>query len=117
MAKGFHPPTHKLLEKAYQDYHSHFHRERDAIARVSSYSNPKDQEIVAFLSALLAYGNVRAILNSIDELLRLLGPDPYQSVVEKKFLGKLDVFVHRFTKGVDIEILLYWVSDSCRGIV
>lgn len=114
MAKGFHPPTQKLLEKAYTDYHVHFHRERDAIARVSSFSDPKDQEIVAFLSALLAYGNVRAILNSIDELLRQLGPSPYQSVIDKKFVGTLDSFVHRFTKGVDIEILLYWVSEAIR---
>lgn len=40
------------------------------------YEDPKDREAAAFLSALLAFGNVKAIGASVEALLLALGPRP-----------------------------------------
>ncbi|MFM8316723.1 MAG: DUF2400 family protein, partial [Deltaproteobacteria bacterium] len=53
-----------LFEAAYVDYHHHKESRLDPISLVHPYSQKNDQEVVAFLVALISYGNVRTIIQS-----------------------------------------------------
>ena len=48
----------------------------DPIHIVRRYSRPDDREIVAFFAAALAFGRVASVMQSVEALLRVLGPSP-----------------------------------------
>lgn len=100
----------ELLENAYRDYHSLYYRPRDPVHWVHHYSNPRDQEVVALFSAVLAYGNVTSILSSVGKALAALGPEPHLSLREGAQSKTLEDFTHRFTRGVDLQILCHWLA-------
>ncbi len=102
------------LERAYRDFHHHFHREKDPVGIVHRYSSPKDQEVVGLYAALLAYGNVAIILKSLEKVLRELGDSPYELLISGKIPEFTD-FRHRFTTGEDIQILSYWISNALQS--
>lgn len=52
----------------------------DPLSAVHRYADPRDQEVVAFVAAGLAFGNVRAVLAGIDAALAPLGPHPAQTL-------------------------------------
>jgi len=106
--------TGKLLELAYQDFHSHYHRELDPVSFCHRYPDPKDKEIVALLAAVLSYGNVRTILTSVQRVLAPLGPRPSQALREREIWPELAGFRHRFTTDQDIEILFAWLGSALR---
>ncbi|MEK7690833.1 MAG: TIGR02757 family protein [Bdellovibrionota bacterium] len=76
-----------------------------------------DQECVAVLSALLAYGNVKQIRASIAELLRRMdqggGPARWVREVGGQ-AGSLAGFKHRFQTGTEMEALLVLLQRSWR---
>ncbi len=109
------PKIQSLLDAAYQDFHSHFHRERDPISLVHPYKDPRDREVAALATALLSYGNVRTILNSVRAVLSVLGELPYQNLVDLRFKSSLKSFRHRFTTGEDIEIIFSWMAAALRS--
>ncbi len=90
-------------------------REWDPISFVHKFSDPADQEVVAFLAALLAYGNVKSILSSVRKVLERLGESPARAIREEKLDGRFDGFYHRFTRGEDIEILCFWLRGYLRS--
>ena len=97
-----------VLDKLYIKYN---HRELikpDPLQFVYRYDKSSDQEIIALLSADLAYGRVEQIEKSLTKLFQLMGDSPYEFVrgfgkAERK---KLQGFKHRFTTGQDISDLL-----------
>jgi uncharacterized protein (TIGR02757 family) len=98
----------RLLEDLFRRYDRRFLRE-DPVFFVHQYSDPRDQEIVGFLSALLAFGNVKAIHGSVFKVLERLGPKPAEFVAsfdaskgQKAFAG----LGHRWVRGGDIHLLL-----------
>ncbi len=101
----------ELLEFAYRDFHSVYHRNMDPISFAHKYEDNSDKEVVAFISSLLSYGNVKAILKSLNYVFGVLNPSPYTAILKRKFLGKLEGFSHRFTKGEDLEIVFFWLSQ------
>jgi uncharacterized protein (TIGR02757 family) len=109
------PVILKLLESAYSDFHSHYYREKDPISLVHAFQDAPDREIAAFLSALLAYGNVATILGSVGRILLRLGNSPYSTLIDGRFAGHFSDFKHRFTTGDDMEIVCYWVSSVLRS--
>ena len=104
-----------ILERAYLDHHSAFHRERDPVSLVHSYATPRDREIAAVYAALLAYGNVATILSSVRHILTWLGASPYRSLTERRFDDRILNFRHRFTTGLDVFILSHWLSSALRS--
>lgn len=100
------------FEKAYQEFHSSFYRDRDPVRFAHLYPDPRDQEIVGLLSALLAYGNVTSILRSVASLLAPLGESPYETIRRGQYEGRFSGFVHRFTRGDDVEILCAWIQRA-----
>ncbi len=104
--------TRNLLELAYREFHSCYHRTLDPISFAHQYEDRKDKEIVAFLAALLSYGNVRTILNSVEKVLAVLGPHPYSILREQTEFPSLKGFRHRFTTDEDIQIVFSWLHTA-----
>ncbi len=104
------------LDALYQDYN----REdvvADPIQIVRRYTAPADVEIIGFCAAALAFGRVASVLNTVETLARILGPepaafvrgfDPSASHVE------LRAMVHRWTRGRDLVALL-WILHQILG--
>jgi len=104
-----------LLELAYSEYQREFHRSKDPVSLAHRFSDPRDREVAAFLSALLAYGNVRSILSSLDRIFNRLGPSPYRTIIDGNLDSKFDGFYHRFTTGDDVEVVCRWISGALRS--
>jgi len=82
----------------------------DPIQIVRRYQRDDDREIVGFVSASLAFGRVLSVLQSIERVLAILGPEPAARIRRfdprrdgAKFVG----VVHRWTRGPDIVALLW----------
>lgn len=64
------------LEALYRRYVQRPWLDSDPLGRVHAYRDPRDREVAGFLAAGLAFGNVRAILASVDRALAPLGDRP-----------------------------------------
>jgi uncharacterized protein (TIGR02757 family) len=97
------------LQSLYEDYNRE-DAAADPIQIVRRYVRPADQEIVGFCAAALAFGRVASVLNTVETLARVLGPEPAQYVRSFDPKGphpELRAMVHRWTRGVDIVALLW----------
>jgi uncharacterized protein (TIGR02757 family) len=66
------------------------------------------------VSACLAYGNVKQIFKSLENIFTLIGKNPYRFVknFDTETGNKLfSSFVHRFTRGSDISLLFYYLKQ------
>ena len=97
-----------VLDKLYKKYNHHDLIKPDPLQFVYRYDNPSDREIVALLSADLAYGRVEQIQKSLTNLFERMGKSPYEFVrgFGKTEGKKLKGFKHRFNTDQDISDLL-----------
>ena len=103
----------EILENLYIRYNRRDYVSPDPLQFLYNYDNFHDIEIVALLSASLAYGNVKMILKSIDKILNIINvPNEY---VKSASLYKMNKdfynFKHRFTKGNEIASLLFSIKN------
>ena len=97
------------LEQLYEAYN----REdavADPIQIVRRYKTPADQEVVGFCAAALAFGRVASVLNTVETLVGVLGPQPAHYVRGFDPAAphpELRAMVHRWTRGIDIVALLW----------
>ena len=103
-----------ILEAAFKDFHHENESRLDPISLVYRYQTPHDRELVAVLVALLSYGNVRTIIQSGNRMLAPLGTSPFEYLISESPLHVWDDFKHRFTTGVDIEIVSHWLRQTLR---
>ena len=98
----------ELLERLYIKYNHPEFVPPDPLQFIYKYSNPADREVVALLSAELAYGRVEQIEKSLNDLFERMGESPYAFVINfgQAQRKKLSGFKHRFTSGQDISDLL-----------
>jgi len=98
----------KIFEGLYNRYNHRNLIAPDPLQFVYQYNSPPDKEIVAFLSAALAYGRVEQIEKSLSNLFARMGKSPYAFVqgFDKAKRERLNGFKHRFTTGEDIADLL-----------
>ena len=113
-----------LLGELQESFHQEKYLSSDPLEFVHRYHDPWDQEAVALLAGLLAYGNVKLIRRSVqDALSRIdnIAPSPRAFVkslstedgfkrAETEFRG----FVHRFNVGADLVLLFALLSRSWR---
>jgi len=97
------------LDRLYVDYNRE-DAALDPIQIVRRYREPRDQEIVGFCAAALAFGRVQSVLNTVNTLAAVLGPRPAAYV--RAFDARaphpeLRAMVHRWIRGVDIVALLW----------
>jgi uncharacterized protein (TIGR02757 family) len=86
----------------------------DPVGIVRQFDDPEDREIVGLIAAGLAYGRVASIRGSLLRLLPRLGPRPSRFVASFdpiRDAARLDGFVHRFTRGRDIALLIHLVRQ------
>jgi uncharacterized protein (TIGR02757 family) len=97
------------LDDLYTAYNAE-HVVSDPIWIVRRYARRDDQEVVGFCAAALAFGRVQSVLNSIEALLAVMGPQPaayvraFDPARDRAALAHL---VHRWTRGVDLAALVW----------
>jgi uncharacterized protein (TIGR02757 family) len=81
------------------------------------YPGEGDREVVAFLSASLAFGRVASIRASVERVLAALGPSPaaFLDAWDERPLPPLKSFVHRWVSGKDVEEFLRIVKRARRA--
>ena len=103
----------KELDALYFSYGKEY-LSTDPLVFLHRYPNPDDIEIVGLICASLAYGHVKMIKRSIQRVLDLLGKRPARYV--RRFDARADAskfsdFSHRFNRGRDIVLLLYYMKQ------
>jgi uncharacterized protein (TIGR02757 family) len=83
----------------------------DPIQIVRRYGAVPDREIVAFVAAGLAFGRVASVMQSVEAVCRVLGPQP--ALFVRRFDPARDgrpllPLVHRWTRGADF-VALFWI--------
>lgn len=110
------------------DLESKLHRKStlfsDPVEFIHRFTNPYDQEVVAILSALFAYGNVKQIRTSISRALEAIletGHSPSELVrsfgneeTRKAFLKQTKNWKHRLNDHQDLTCLLWLMHLSWK---
>ncbi len=81
-------------------------------------SSEADQEVVAILAALLAYGRVSAIGGAIEWVLGRLGPSPAEALIgdsPARAGERFEGFIYRFTRGPDLARVWIGLGEVCRA--
>lgn len=93
------------LERLYRHYDYDARIGSDAVQYPHRYADPLDREVVALLSASLAYGRVSLFGPWIERLLGWLGPSPRAFVAAfdpRRDRERFVPFHYRFTRGKDV---------------
>ncbi|WP_299335210.1 TIGR02757 family protein [uncultured Psychroserpens sp.] len=93
----------EFLDTKVEQYNHPRFIESDPIQIPHQFSNKEDIEISAFLTATIAWGNRKSIINNATKMMNLLGQSPYDFILNHKDsdLVKLKPFVHRTFNGDD----------------
>ncbi len=93
------------LERLYREFDYTARIDRDAIRFPLRYQDPADREIVALLTACLAYGRVDLFSRGLEQALAAMGPSPARFVREfdiDRDAGAFDGFIYRFNRPRDL---------------
>ena len=103
------------LEQLYRDFDYAARVERDAIQFPHRYTDPRDREVVALLTACLAYGRVDLFGRELERVLAVMGPSPAEFVARfdarrdgERFSG----FRYRFNRPRDVVAFCVAVRDA-----
>lgn len=93
-----------FLDAKVEQYNRPEFLEGDPLQIPHRFTSKEDIEISGFLTATIAWGNRKSIINNAARLMRLLGEAPYDFVQHHtpKDLERLSPFVHRTFNGVDL---------------
>jgi uncharacterized protein (TIGR02757 family) len=96
-----------LEEKVIQYNHPKF-IETDPIIIPHRFRQKEDIEISAFLTATIAWGNRKSIINSATKMMELLNNSPYEFVLQhtESDLKAMQSFVHRTFRGEDLSYFI-----------
>jgi uncharacterized protein (TIGR02757 family) len=97
------------LDQLYAGF-NHADSATDPIQIVRRFTRDDDREIVGFIAAALAFGRVMSVLQSIERVLAVMGPEPAAYV--RQFDPRRDApafagIVHRWTREADIVAMLW----------
>lgn len=82
----------------------------DPVHLVHRYRTNADREVVGFCAAALAFGRVESILSTLELLLAVTGPSPFEfikSFEPNRYRQDLYLIKHRWIRGIDIVALLW----------
>lgn len=102
-----------VLDRLSHQYNSEF-LETDPLKFPYRYKNRADQEIVGFISAMLAFGNVQAIFKSVEAVLAVLGPSPSQFLLKNRPLNRALPLGHRWVRKEDLVGLFRALGQTLR---
>ena len=99
------------LDRLYEDFNAP-DSAADPIQIVRRYDRPDDREVVGLVAASLAFGRVSSVLQSINRMTAVMGPQP-ADYVRRLDCGRdgpsFASIVHRWTGGDDLVALL-WIA-------
>jgi uncharacterized protein (TIGR02757 family) len=104
------------LDTIYRTF-DHVDSALDPVHIVRRYASREDREIVGFCAAALAFGRVASVLQSVEALLRVMGPRPtafvrgFDPAAHGPALAPL---VHRWIRGRDLVALLIILQRMLR---
>ena len=92
-----------FLNSKVKQYNNPKFIESDPIQIPHLFSKKEDIEIAAFLTATIAWGNRKSIINNAHRMMHLLDNSPYDFILshQDSDLEKLNPFVHRTFNGLD----------------
>ena len=96
------------LDGLYRTF-DHVDSATDPIHIVRRFKARDDREIAGFCAAALAFGRVASVLQSIEALLKVMGPQPAAFVRgfdPARDMPPLQPLVHRWIRGVDLAALM-----------
>ena len=105
----------QTLDRLY-DSRSPQHLANDPLSFCHCYRDPADQEVVALISAVFAYGSVKVIKGSLTQIFSSMGDSPARFVdqFDPEYQRKLlSGFKHRFNTGDDL-VALFWAIRLMR---
>lgn len=110
------PSRKTALEELYRTYNRRCFVRPDPLQFLYAYPNLKDRELAGLVASTLAYGRVSHILRSVSTALGVLGPSPFDFVMQASpsALGSAFAgFRHRFSSGEDLASMLW----AARNII
>jgi uncharacterized protein (TIGR02757 family) len=96
------------LERLYRDFDYDGRLGRDAIQFPLRYRDPRDREVVALITACLAYGRVDLFSRALEIVLGAMGTSPWAFVRAfdaRRDARAFDGFIYRFTRPRDLVAL------------
>lgn len=98
----------EFLDEKVVQYNTLDFIDSDPIQIPHQFSAKEDIEIAAFLTATIAWGNRKMIINNSKRMMMLMGDSPYDFVMShsETQLEKLDGFVHRTFNSVDFATFI-----------
>jgi uncharacterized protein (TIGR02757 family) len=102
------------LERLYRDFDYASRLDRDAIQYPLRYPDPRDREVVALLTACLAYGRVDLFGRALDLVLGTMGPSPTAFVRDfdpTRQAHVFDPFIYRFNRPRDLVAFCVALRD------
>lgn len=98
----------EFLDEKVELYNNPTFIESDPIQIPHQFSVKEDIEIAAFLSATIAWGNRKMIINNAKKMMELLDNSPHDFITNHKEqdLKPLENFVHRTFNGIDFTYFI-----------
>lgn len=92
-----------FLDSKVEQYNNLNFIDSDPVQIPHKFNTKEDIEIAGFLSATIAWGNRKSIINNANKMMHLLEQSPYDFVINHtdSDLEKLTTFVHRTFNGTD----------------
>jgi uncharacterized protein (TIGR02757 family) len=103
------------LERLYRDFDYDARLGRDAIRYPLRYADPADRELVALLTACLAYGRVDLFGRQLDGVFAAMGPAPAAFVRDfdpRRDGRRFDGFLYRFNRPRDLVAFCVAARDA-----
>ena len=99
---------YQLLEEKYDLFNRKKFIESDPISIPHLFTKKEDIEIAGFLSATIAWGQRKTIINNAKKLVHLMDMEPYNFVMNhtEKDLKAFENFKHRTFNGIDAEYFI-----------
>lgn len=94
----------EFLDLKVEKYNTPMFIEVDPIQIPHRYTKKEDIEIMGFIMATIAWGNRKSILSNGEKLIRLMGNDPHEFVMNYETpRDSLHPFVHRTFNSTDLD--------------
>jgi len=106
-----------LLETKYHQYNKPSFIETDPISIPHLYTVKEDIEIAAFLTATIAWGQRKSIINNARKLMKLMDDSPYNFILnaEDSDLKNIKAFVHRTFNGSDCSFFIHSLKNIYKN--
>jgi uncharacterized protein (TIGR02757 family) len=106
-----------FLDEKVELYNNFNFIESDPVQIPHLFQQQEDIEIAGFLSATIAWGNRKMIIQNSHKMMNLMGNSPFDFVMShsQKDLDKLENFVHRTFNGIDFSTFIKGLQHIYRN--